>query len=94
MYEEAGYPSGDIPQLILEKNLYGLDIDDRAAQLASFALMMKAREKSRRIFRKQIELNIYSIQESNHLDKEGIVQLLGQNEEEKKEISICNRNIY
>ncbi len=86
MYEEAGYPSGDIPQLILEKNLYGLDIDDRAAQLASFALIMKAREKSRRIFRKNVALNIYSIQESNHLDKEGISQFLGQNEKEEKEI--------
>ncbi|WMJ21558.1 BREX-1 system adenine-specific DNA-methyltransferase PglX [Geobacillus kaustophilus] len=86
MYEEAGYPSSDIPQLILEKNLFGLDIDDRAAQLASFALMMKAREKSRRIFRKKVKLNIYAIQESNHLDKEGIAQLLGQNEEEKEEI--------
>ncbi|MCM3595649.1 BREX-1 system adenine-specific DNA-methyltransferase PglX [Metabacillus idriensis] len=86
MYEEAGYPSGDISQLILEKNLYGLDIDDRAAQLASFALMMKAREKSRRIFRQHVELNIYAIQESNHLDKEGIMQLLGNSEEEKEEI--------
>ncbi|MCQ6274791.1 BREX-1 system adenine-specific DNA-methyltransferase PglX [Bacillus sp. V3B] len=86
MYEEAGYPSGDIPQLILEKNLYGLDIDDRAAQLASFALMMKAREKSRRIFRKKVELNVYSIQESNHLDKEGMAQLLGENDKEKEEI--------
>ncbi|RXS83365.1 BREX-1 system adenine-specific DNA-methyltransferase PglX [Geobacillus sp. PK12] len=91
MYEEAGYPSSDIPQLILEKNLFGLDIDDRAAQLASFALMMKAREKSRRIFRKKVKLNIYAIQESNHLDKEGIAQLLGKNEEEKEEIrSVIN----
>ncbi|MBY6269205.1 BREX-1 system adenine-specific DNA-methyltransferase PglX [Parageobacillus thermoglucosidasius] len=86
MYEEVGYPSSDIPQLILEKNLFGLDIDDRAVQLASFALMMKAREKSRRIFRKKVRLNIYAIQESNHLDKEGIAHLLGKNEEEKEEI--------
>ncbi|KDE48194.1 hypothetical protein DI43_05900 [Geobacillus sp. CAMR12739] len=45
IYEERGYPARDIPFLILEKNLYGIDIDDRAAQLAAFALMMKAREK-------------------------------------------------
>lgn len=88
MYEEAGYPGGDIPQIILEKNLYGLDIDDRAAQLASFALIMKARERSRRVFRKQIKLNIYAIQESNDLDKEGIAQLIGQTEVEKEEIRL------
>ncbi|ARK30107.1 BREX-1 system adenine-specific DNA-methyltransferase PglX [Halalkalibacter krulwichiae] len=86
MYEEAGYPSSDIPQLILEKNLYGLDIDDRAAQLASFALMMKAREKSRRIFRKDVELNVMSIQESNGLDVDGVVGLLAENVEEEKEL--------
>ncbi|MBT2687282.1 BREX-1 system adenine-specific DNA-methyltransferase PglX [Bacillus sp. ISL-47] len=87
MYEEAGYPNSDIPQIILEKNLYGLDIDDRATQLASFALMMKAREKSRRIFRKQVSLNLFSIQESNELHKEGLAQLLGHDENERKEIS-------
>lgn len=86
MYEEAGYPSGDIPQLILEKNLYGLDIDDRAAQLASFTLLMKGREKSRRILRKKVNLNIYAIQESNQLDSESIARLLGENEKEYFEI--------
>ncbi|MEH7248592.1 BREX-1 system adenine-specific DNA-methyltransferase PglX, partial [Neobacillus niacini] len=51
MYEETGYPSSEIPRLIIEKNLFGLDIDERATQLATFALLMKAREKSRRIFK-------------------------------------------
>lgn len=88
MYEEAGYPIGDIPQLILEKNLYGIDIDERATQLATFALIMKAREKSRRILRKQIKLNIYAIQESNHLDIEEIVQILVKDEEDKKELRL------
>lgn len=88
MYEEAGYPSGDIPKLILEKNLFGLDIDDRAAQLASFALIMKAREKSRRILRNKISLNIHSIQETNNLDKEGIAELFGKNEEELDELRL------
>jgi hypothetical protein len=50
IYLERGYRARDIPQLILEKNLYGLEIDDRAAQLSAFALMMKAREDDRRIF--------------------------------------------
>lgn len=45
MYEEAGYSLTEIPALIIKNNLYGMDIDDRAASLASFALAMKARER-------------------------------------------------
>lgn len=62
IYTERGYRSRDIPQLILEKNLYGLDIDDRAAQLAGFALMMMARRDDRRIFERKVSLNILSLQ--------------------------------
>jgi len=65
IYKSYGYMEEDIPKLILENNLYGLDIDDRAAQLASFAVMMKARSKSRAVFRENIQLNICAIQESN-----------------------------
>lgn len=68
IYTERGHRSRDIPQLILEHNLFGLDIDDRAGQLASFALMMLAREDDRRIFGREIKLNVLSMQESNHLD--------------------------
>lgn len=70
MYLEKGYINHEIPKLILEKNLFGLDIDDRAAQMASFAVMMKAREKSRRVFGQGIKLNICSIQESNWITDE------------------------
>ncbi|WIV13282.1 BREX-1 system adenine-specific DNA-methyltransferase PglX [Proteiniborus sp. MB09-C3] len=76
IYLKAGYSERDIPQLILEKNLYGLDIDDRAGQLAAFALMMKARSKNRRIFRRKVELNVCSIQESNGITKEAIEYLV------------------
>lgn len=76
IYLKYNYSERDIPQLILEKNLYGLDIDDRAGQLAVFALMMKARSKNRRIFRKKIELNVCSIQESNGIPKEAIEYLV------------------
>ncbi|WP_352420857.1 BREX-1 system adenine-specific DNA-methyltransferase PglX [Proteiniborus sp.] len=76
IYLKAGYSERDIPQLILEKNLYGLDIDDRAGQLAAFALMMKARSKNRRIFRRKVELNVCSIQESNGIPKETIDYLV------------------
>lgn len=68
IYEERGYRGRDIPQLILENNIFGLDIDDRAAQLSGFALMMIARQDDRRIFSRGIRLNILSLQESLHID--------------------------
>ena len=72
IYLERGYRLREIPELILTKNIYGLDIDDRAAQLAGFALMMKAREDDRRIFQRvedgEVSLNVFSLQSSEHLD--------------------------
>lgn len=68
IYLERGYRLRDIPRLILEKNLYGLDIDDRAAQLAGFALLMKARADDRRLFNDPPRLNVLSLQESKGLD--------------------------
>lgn len=67
LYEEQGYLSRDIPELILKNNLFGLEIDDRAAQLASFALVMKARSKSPDLFKRTVVPNIISIQESDGL---------------------------
>ncbi|MNW38405.1 N-6 DNA Methylase [compost metagenome] len=75
LYLENGYVDQEIPKLILEKNLYGIDIDDRATQLASFAVMMRAREKSRRVFGQEIKLNICTISESNWMTNE-ILELL------------------
>ncbi|WP_286908239.1 BREX-1 system adenine-specific DNA-methyltransferase PglX [Clostridium sp. UBA1652] len=76
IYKIAGYSEREIPRLILQNNLYGLDIDDRAAQLSSFALIMKARHYNRRLFREiekeNLELNVCSIQESNSIHKEAI----------------------
>ncbi|MGI1592060.1 BREX-1 system adenine-specific DNA-methyltransferase PglX, partial [Raoultella ornithinolytica] len=68
IYEERGYRARDIPQLILGNNIFGLDIDDRAAQLSGFALLMMARKDDRRIFTRDVRLNILSLQESLHLD--------------------------
>ena len=68
IYEERGYSSRDIPKIILEKNIYGLDIDDRAAQLSGFSLMMMARQDDRRIFSRDVRLNVLSLQETEHLD--------------------------
>lgn len=58
IYEERGYQPSSIPDLILEHNLYGIEIDERAGALAAFALTMKARQKSRRFFRKPTQPNI------------------------------------
>lgn len=63
IYEEAGYNTSDIPGLILEKNIYGCDIDKRAATLAQFALSMKARMYYRRYFRKTVRLNAIELQD-------------------------------
>lgn len=61
IYKEQGYLERDIPALILTHNLYGLDIDERAAQLASFAILMKARAVNSRILRKPPALNIMAV---------------------------------
>lgn len=87
IYLSRGYAERDIPQLIIEKNLYGLDIDDRAAQLATFALLMKARGKNRRFFRKAIELNICSIEESNGFSIEALEYLVNPDETQIGKIS-------
>ena len=75
IYLERGYQPRAIPRLILEKNLYGLDIDDRAAQMAGFALLMKARADDRRLFTatddagnlQPPKLNVLSLQVSKGL---------------------------
>jgi type II restriction/modification system DNA methylase subunit YeeA len=76
IYQERGYRAKDIPRLILEKNLFGLEIDDRAAQLAAFALMMKAREDDRRIFENGAKPHVIAIHESKGLDAENITLAL------------------
>jgi type II restriction/modification system DNA methylase subunit YeeA len=82
IYKSAGYSEREISKLILEKNLYGLDIDNRAAQLAYFAVMMKAKSYNRRIFREKIDLNICAIQESNDFPEEAIDYLVNSKETE------------
>ena len=70
IYESAGYSTRDAAKYILEHNIYGLDIDDRAFQLAYFAIMMKARQYNRRILNGEYKPNIYSIKESNGINRE------------------------
>ena len=69
MYEDAGYNQRDAAKSILENNLYGLDIDDRAYQLAYFAVLMKARQYNRRILNGETTCQVYAIQESNNINR-------------------------
>jgi type II restriction/modification system DNA methylase subunit YeeA len=73
-YLERGYRQRDVPQLILEKNLFGLDIDERAAQLTGFALMMKGRADDRRLFERGVKLNVMALVNSAGLDAEGLAK--------------------
>lgn len=72
IYEAQGYTRRDAAQSILINNLYGLDIDDRAAQMAYFAVMMKARQYDRRILTRGIVPHVYAIQESNGINREQV----------------------
>ena len=86
IYLERGYQPRAIPRLILEKNLFGLDVDDRAAQMACFALLMKARADDRRLFTALdnedspllTKLNVLSLQESKGLNVDDLATNLAQ----------------
>ena len=68
IYEAYGYSAREAASSIVEHNIWGLDIDERAAQLAYFSVMMKARQYDRRFFSRGIQPHVYAIQESNNLD--------------------------
>ena len=72
IYEGSGYTARDAAQSILIHNLWGLDIDERAAQLSYFAVMMKARQYDRRFFSRNIQPHVYAIAESNGVSREAI----------------------
>ena len=74
IYLERGYRQRDVPQLILEKNLFGFDIDERAAQLTGFALMMKGRADDRRLFERGVKFNVMALVDSAGFDAEGLAK--------------------
>ncbi len=78
IYEDYGYTAREAAVCIVQNNLWGLDIDDRAAQLAYFAVMMKARQYDRRFFSKGVQPHVYAIQESNSINREHL-NYLGRN---------------
>lgn len=90
IYSDEGYAPSEIPEKILEKNLFGMEIDERAANLAAFALSVKAREKSRRFFNKQAEPNIRQI--SPHTFTEDEVDEI--NRSLQADLSVEQWNVY
>lgn len=77
IYEDYGYTAREAAVKIVENNLWGLDIDERAAQLAYFAVMMKARQYDRRFFSRGIQPHVYAIRESNGISR-AHMQFLGR----------------
>lgn len=88
IYENAGWSAREAAQSIVEHNIYGLDIDDRAAQLSYFAVMMKARQYDRRIFTRGVRPNVYAIQESNGINWEQLKYFGAELDEMEKNTAI------
>lgn len=87
IYSKCGYMEKEIPRLIIENNLYGLDIDDRAYQLACFSVVMKAMKYNRKflrsIEREGLTLHLVSIQETNDWTDEEIAYIAGESSGER-----------
>lgn len=88
IYENAGFTARDAAQNILQNNLYGLDIDERAFQLAYFALMMKARQYDRRIFSRNITPHVYAIKESNNFNRSHLQYFGAELDEMERNIAL------
>lgn len=92
IYEDYGYTAREAVGSIVEKNLWGLDIDDRAAQLAYFAVMMKARQYDRRFFAHPVQPNVYS--PKGYLDGEEFGSLLTVDELEPIPMDIAETTLF
>ena len=94
IYESCGYTSKEAVENILKYNLWGLDIDDRAAQLAYFAVMMKARQYDRRIFSKGIQPHVHAITESNGITDDEIKYFSKGEEKLEKDLRTIIEELY
>ena len=88
IYENVGWSQRDAAQSIIKNNIYGLDIDDRAAQLSYFAVLMKARQYDRRILTRGIEPNVYAVQESNGINRSQLKYFGERLTEEEKQTAL------
>ena len=86
IYASCGYSDRDAVRSIIENNLYGLDIDDRAAQLAYFSVMMKARQYDARFFSRKLQPHVYAICESNGLSADMVDYFVGGDAKLKKDM--------
>lgn len=93
IYESQGWTQREAAQSIVQNNLYGLDIDERAAQLAYFAVMMKARQYDRRFLDREIEPHVYEIQESNGVDSNLIEYFANGNKKLKADMTTLIRDL-
>jgi len=101
IYQDYGYSDREAVRSILEHNLYGLDIDDRAAQLAYFAVMMKARQYDRRLLTRTLfdgkpdipQPQVYPIMESNCLNPEMVAYFVGNDTELRSEMETLMREL-
>lgn len=88
IYTQMGYTDKDAALSILENNLYGLDIDKRAFQLAYFAVLMKARQYHKFILKKQPQCHIYAIEESNGINMKHLAYFGAQLDELAKPVAL------
>ena len=94
IYDSMGYTARDAVRNIVENNIYGLDIDNRAAQLSYFAMMMKARQYDRRFLGRNIQPNVYAIRESNGLDQYAIDYFCNGNSKLTKAINSITTEMH
>ena len=94
IYEDCGYTAREAANCIIENNLWGLDIDDRASQLSYFTVMMKARQYDRRFLMKGIQPHIFSIQESNAINPEYINYFVNGDKNLEKALNSLVTDLY
>ena len=94
IYTAQGYAERDAAKNIIENNLFGLDIDTRAYQLAYFAVMMKARQYNRRILNGEVKPNLYAIDDSSVLTSNIIDFIANGNGKLKSDLQSIAEDLY
>lgn len=94
IYEAYGVDTRTAVASIVENNIYGLDIDDRAAQLAYFSVMMKACQYDKRFLRRKVQPHVYTIVESNHVDPYAVEYFCNDDDKLKKVMDTIIAELY
>lgn len=94
IYEAYGFTTRETVASIVENNIYGLDIDDRAAQLAYFSVMMKACQYDKRFLRRRVQPHVYAIVESNHVDRYAVEYFCNGDAKLKKAMDIIISELH